>query len=221
MIYLIVILLFLVFMFYASYSIKSNIYVRAFCEKETLERVVAITFDDGPDTVQTPKILDVLQEYEVQACFFCIGNKIENSEELIQRIAFEGHLIGNHSYSHTNWFPFYGKRRMNNDLRLCQQKLEKVTQEKITLFRPPFGVTNPTIGSVVKKMGFTVIGWSIRSLDTQQSSSEKVLQRIQRQLHPGAIILLHDTLPQSELLLKMILDLLADEGYKIKRLDLM
>ncbi|WP_321436270.1 polysaccharide deacetylase family protein [uncultured Bacteroides sp.] len=221
MIALIIILFFGTFMFYASYSIKSNVYVKAFCKKETSEKVVAITFDDGPDAVQTLKILDVLKEYKIQACFFCIGSRVENNEKLIQRMVREGHLIGNHSYSHTNCFPLYGKQKMSYDLRLCQQKLEEASQEKITLFRPPFGVTNPTIGRLVKKMGFTVIGWSIRSLDTQQSSPEKVLRRVRRQLHPGAVILLHDVLPQSEVLLKMILELLADKGYTIKRIDLM
>lgn len=221
MIALIIVLFFGGLMFYASYSIKSNVYVKAFCKKETSEKVVAITFDDGPDAVQTLKILDVLKEYNVQVCFFCIGSRVENNKELIQRMVREGHLIGNHSYSHTNSFPLYGKHKMSYDLRLCQQKLEEASQEKITFFRPPFGVTNPTIGSLVKKMDFTVIGWSIRSLDTLQSSPEKVLRRVRRQLHPGAVILLHDVLPQSEVLLKMILELLADKGYTIKRVDLM
>lgn len=93
MIALIIILFFGTFMFYASYSIKSNVYVKAFCKKETSEKVVAITFDDGPDAVQTLKILDVLKEYKIQACFFCIGSRVENNEKLIQRMVREGHLI--------------------------------------------------------------------------------------------------------------------------------
>lgn len=221
MIDLVVILLVLMLMFYASYSIKSNIYLKTFCRKNTTEKVVAITFDDGPDAMQTPKILDVLKEREVQACFFCIGKKIESNELLVQRMIREGHLVGNHSYSHANRFPFYGRKKMLADLTLCQQQLEAATQEKIDLFRPPFGVTNPTIGNAARQMNLTTIGWSIRSLDTQTSSITKILDRIQRQLHPGAIILLHDVLPYSTVVLEKVLDLLSEEGYKIKRLDLM
>ena len=210
----------LLVMFYASYSIKSNIYLKTFCQKSTSDKVVALTFDDGPDALQTPKVLDVLKEYNVQACFFCVGSRIDKNESIISRMVNEGHLIGNHSYSHTNLFPLYHPKKMKTDLMLCQQKLEEITKQKNILFRPPFGVTNPTIGRTARQMNLEAIGWSIRSLDTQLSL-DKALKRIQRKLHPGAIILLHDVLPQSELLLREVIDLLLREGYQIKRLDLM
>lgn len=217
----IIVLIVLMLMFYASYSIKSHIYLNTFCKKKTSEKVVALTFDDGPDAQQTPKVLEVLKQNKVQACFFLIGSKIDNNEALVRQIIDEGHLIGNHSYSHTNGFPLYSKKRMLADLMLCQQKLEEITKESNDLFRPPFGVTNPTIGYAVRQIGMKAIGWSIRSLDTKITSKEKVLKRIRKQLHPGAIILLHDFLPQSDLLLSEILKLLKDEGYSIRRLDLM
>ena len=131
----------------------------------------------------------------------------------------EGHLIGNHSYSHSGLFPRYGLSKMKKDLQTCQCELERVTSQPVTLFRPPFGVTNPTIAKAVRQLGYTSIGWSIRTLDTQQSAPDKILARIRKRLEPGAIILLHDRMPGSDQLVKQILDLLKEQGYTVVRPD--
>lgn len=212
-------LLILAFFFYASYSIRSGIYIRVFCKKHTTEKVVAITFDDGPDATQTPLVLQTLREHNIAACFFCIGSKIQGNEELLKKMVQDGHILGNHSYTHSNLFPFYSFSKMKDDLQICQSALEKVTSQKITLFRPPFGVTNPTIARVIRVLGYTPVGWNIRTLDTQQFSPEKVIQRIRKRLRPGSVILLHDRMPDSELLLKQILDLLKEQEYTVVRLD--
>ena len=216
-----IIILILAFFFYASYSINSNIYVRAFCKKSTTEKIVAITFDDGPDSIQTPRVLKMLEDNNTPACFFCIGNKIDGNEMLLRQMLNQGHLIGNHSYTHSNFFPFYGAGKMRNDLLACQEKLEKVTLQKIRFFRPPFGVTNPTIAKVVKELGYVVLGWNIRTRDTQQLSHEKIVKHVRRRLSPGSIILLHDRVAQSDVLLEKILDLLKEEGYTVVRADQM
>lgn len=212
-------LLILSFLVYASYSIRSGIYLRSFCRKRTVEKIVALTFDDGPNPIQTPKVLQILKEWQVTACFFCIGRKIEGNEKLLQQIVAEGHLIGNHSFTHSGLFPLYRLSRMKKDLQTCQSELERVTSQPVTLFRPPFGVTNPTIAKAVRQLGYTSIGWNIRTLDTQQPSPEKVLNRIRKGLKPGSIILLHDRIPNSGQLVKQILDLLKEQGYSIVRLD--
>ena len=131
----------------------------------------------------------------------------------------EGHLIENHSYSHSGLFPLYGLSKMKKDLQTCQCELERVTSQPITLFRPPFGVTNPTVAKAVQQLGYTSIGWSIRTLDTQQSAPDKILARTRKRLEPGAIILLHDRMPDSDQLVKQILDLLKEQGYTVVRLD--
>ena len=84
---------------YASYSIKAGIYLRSFCQKQTAEKIVSLTFDDGPDSVQTPKVLEVLKAYQVNTCFFCIGKQIKGNEKLLQQMIAEGHLIGNLLYA--------------------------------------------------------------------------------------------------------------------------
>ncbi len=140
---------------------------------------------------------------------------------MIRQIINEGHLIGNHSFTHTNHFPLYSLSRMKKDLQACQFALERVTSQKIKLFRSPFGVTNPTIAKAVRILGYTPVGWNIRTLDTLQPSKEKVLKRIQKRLRPGSIILLHDRMPDSDLLLKEILNLIKEQGYTVVRLDSM
>lgn len=207
------------FFFYASYSIRACIYMRVFCHKQTEEKIIAITFDDGPDPIQTPKVLKVLRERHIPACFFCIGNKIKGNEELLRQIIKEGHSIGNHSFSHSGYFPLYRFRRMHHDLITCQQELEKVTGQPVQWFRPPFGVTNPTIAKAVCKLGVTPIGWNIRTLDTQQPSPEKIIKRIKKRLVPGSILLLHDRMPDSDKLLVEILDFIEKEGYTVVALD--
>ena len=211
----------IVFLVYASCNIRSNIYLKVFCKKQTTEKIVAITFDDGPDPIQNPKVLQVLKEQQVPACFFCIGYKVKENERLVQRITDEGHLIGNHSYTHANTFPLYSLARMKKELQACQSALERVTSQDIKLFRPPFGVTNPTIAKAVRLSGYTPVGWNIRTFDTQHPSQEKVLRRILKKLCPGSIILLHDRMPDSDLLLKEILCLIREKGYTVVRLDKM
>lgn len=205
----------LAFLGYASYAIEAQVYMRTFCRKKTTEKVVALTFDDGPDSVQTPQVLDLLRRYQVTATFFCIGHQASSQPELVRQIVREGHLLGNHSYSHACTFPLYRLRRMKEDLRSCQRLLEGISQQPVTLFRPPFGVTNPTVAQAVKQLGYTSIGWNIRSLDTQILLADHVVDRIRKRLSPGSVILLHDRLPHSAEVLQKTLQLLQDEGYKV------
>lgn len=208
------------FLFYASYSIKSQVYVRALCRVKTQEKVVYLTFDDAPDAVQTPKVLDVLKRNNIKAAFFCIGSRIAGCEPIVKRIADDGHLIGNHSFSHKNSFPLLSRRKMVEDIEQCQSELRRATGSDTQLFRPPFGVTNPRVAYAVRKLNLKVIGWSIRTYDTNQPPIEKVLRRIQRQLKSGSIILLHDGISGSETLLQAVVDTIRSEGYSFGELKL-
>lgn len=209
------------FFFYASYSIRAGIYLKSFCRKRTTERIVALTFDDGPDTVQTPKVLDVLDEFGVKACFFCIGEKVEGQEELLKEMVRRGHLIGNHSYTHAALLPCYSLRKLKKNYFACQLALEKVTLQMVRLFRPPFGVTNPTVARAVRELGYTSIGWNVRSFDTCIKNRRLVMRRIERYLRPGSVLLLHDRLPESEVLLRQLLTFLKQADYRVVRVDSM
>lgn len=214
-------LLLAVFFFYASYNISSGVYVKTFCRKKTTEKEIALTFDDGPDSEYTPQILNILKSRNVEAAFFCIGNKVEKNPELTKKIKEEGHLIGNHSYSHINTFPLFSANKMIEDIRAAEKAIESVTGEPVAYFRPPFGVTNPLIRKALKAFNYTVIGWNIRSLDTSSTDVDTIFNRIIRQVKPGSVILLHDTMPHTGQVLIKTLDYLADNGYVVKRVDKM
>ncbi len=205
------------FLFYASYSIRSGVYIKALCQNKKKDKIVSLTFDDGPDQ-QTEKVLDILKEYDVKACFFCIGSKIAENKDVLKRMKNEGHLIGNHSHSHFFSFPLHSVKWIKQDLESCNRHIEEITQDEVKLFRPPFGVTNPLIAKAVRSMNYTTIGWSIRSLDTC-NNVDKTLARIYKKLKPGAVILLHDPLPESDILLRNLLDSLKENEYKVERVD--
>ena len=216
------VLLVMLLLFYCSYSIKAGVYIKSLCRKETGEKVVALTFDDGPHQEQTPKILEILATYGMEAAFFCIGANIEGNIALTKKIDDGGHIIGNHSYCHSNGFPCFGLKRLEQDIRECDNLIESVTGRKTNFFRPPFGVTNPIVAKAINNAGHISVGWSIRSLDTTcKGDIGRVLKRIKRQLKPGSVILLHDRLPFSDKLLTGVIELLLKNGYRVERIDKM
>ncbi len=206
-----------VWVYRTSFRISSRRWVHALYRKETSERVVALTFDDGVEPRLTPQVLDVLRQRHVEACFFVVGDRADG--DILRRMVAEGHVIGNHTLHHGGLGPFATARKMADDARKCDAAICAATGRSPRLFRPPFGVTNPMIGKMVRLRGYTVIGWSIRSLDTLRGSREEVVQRIRRQLQPGAVILLHDNREGAPELLALLLDVLEEEGYRVKRVD--
>ncbi|MDR0660420.1 MAG: polysaccharide deacetylase family protein [Prevotellaceae bacterium] len=209
----------MLFFFYASYSIRSGVYLTALYKNPKVGKAIALTFDDGPDADQTPKVLDILQKNDIKGCFFCIGKNVVGNEDIIRRIKAEGHLLGNHSYSHSGKFPLYSSNKMVEDVLKCSIEIEKILEDKVRFFRPPFGVTNPTIAKTVKKLSLTTIGWNIRTLDTCIKNEKKVLNRIEKRLKPGSVILLHDNLKSSDTMLNAIISLIREKGYKFVGID--
>ena len=196
----------------ASFFVGSGFHMKLICRRDTEHKVIAITFDDGPHPGITPLILDVLKN-RAKATFFCIGKKIKANEALLRRIDNEGHLVGMHSYSHSNLFDFFSPGRMADEFRQTEDLINKIIRKKPLLFRPPYGVINPMVKKALRSFTYHVIGYSNRSLDTVTAGEEKVLRRILKKLRPGDIILLHDTLPFAGNLLKKLLHELTEKGY--------
>jgi peptidoglycan/xylan/chitin deacetylase (PgdA/CDA1 family) len=207
------------FLAYASFSISSGIYVRAFCCKRTREKLIALTFDDGPHPAYTPQVLDVLKRYGVKAAFFVIGERIAGNEDVLERACVEGHRIGNHSFTHKNTFPLLGLKRMAFDMHLCDSDVARATGQCAQWFRPPFGITNPNVAKAAKMLKYKVAGWSIRSLDTVKSDKDKVVKRVVSRLQPGAIVLLHDHLPDAAYILEQVIRQAAEKDYRFVTLD--
>lgn len=162
-----------VFMVWASASIRSGVYVRAFCREKTDLKVVYLTFDDGPHPPETERVLDVLREHGVRATFFLIGSKVSGNEAVLRRMLEEGHALGLHTYSHAGTFPLLSFDKMLADVNEGKRAVESVAGKKISLFRPPFGVTNPTISKVVRTLGLHTVGWDVRSFDTMFCKSSE------------------------------------------------
>jgi peptidoglycan-N-acetylglucosamine deacetylase len=180
---------------------------------------IALTFDDGPIAKNTERILDILQQYNVPATFFCIGNRVDALPEIMKRIDSEGHLVGNHTYWHGSLFDLQSSPMVMKELYDTDVAIMKAIGKRPRFFRPPYGVTNPMIAKAVRRSNYRVIGWSIRSFDTMIKDPDKLLERITRSLKAGDIILMHDY-PESTLIaLPRLLDHIQKLGLKVVRVD--
>lgn len=198
-----------------SSRISSNYHVKAFCNNSLeTEKKIALTFDDGPSEF-TLEVLELLKKHNAKATFFCIGKNIEKHPEIVKQIITEGHLVGNHSYSHSKFFDFYNAKQITEEIKKTDGLLEKFTSKKINFFRPPYGVTTPSIRRALKITGHKTIGWNIRSLDGGTKNQELILNRIIKRVSPGGIVLLHDTALHSVLVLEQFLQFLQQNNYKV------
>ena len=203
---------------YGSFFIRTNYHLKAISSVKTKEKLVAITFDDGP-TEFTEKVLDLLKIENQKATFFCVGNRIEDKPEVTKRIVKEEHLIGNHTYTHSKHIGFKNTKGIIEELNQTDQLIKKYTGDFPKYFRPPFGVTNPNIMRAIRKTKHVVVGWNIRSLDTVLEDEEKIYSRIKRQVKPGSIILLHDTSDKSIHVLERLLFYLKENNYRSITVD--
>jgi peptidoglycan-N-acetylglucosamine deacetylase len=215
------VILYLSVLFCGSYFIRWNFFFKSVNQGNTSEKHIALTFDDGPDPVNTLKILALLKERNAEAAFFCIGQKIPGNENLLQKIIQQDHIIGNHSDSHHVLFDLYRSSTMLADMQKMNERCREATGLSPRLFRPPYGVTNPNLKKAVEKGRFTSIGWSIRSLDTVIKDEKRLLNKILAALKPGGILLLHDTSATTLSILPELLEKIHEQGFKIIRLDKM
>lgn len=204
---------------YGSYYVGSNFFMKVICSANTKEKIIAISFDDGPVQEYTPQVLRVLREEKVPAAFFCIGKRIVENEDLFRELHEEGHVIGNHSFSHTPSFDMMSSGRMLNDVRKTDEVVKRSIGFQPKVFRPPYGVTTPAMGKVMEVGGYTAIGWNIRSFDTIARNETQLLDKLIRLLRPGAVILLHDTQKITLSILPRFIRAARNEGYEFVRLD--
>ena len=205
--------------FWGSAFIASNYHVKTYCNNplET-QKKIALTFDDGPNEM-TLLVLDVLRKYNVKATFFCIGKNIETHPSILKKIVEEGHTVGNHSFSHSPFFDFYGKNQVIAEIEQTDALIETVTGKKTTVFRPPYGVTNPSIRNALAVTKHKTIGWNIRSLDGVVKNEKFLLDRIIKRIKPGGIVLLHDTSIQTVNVLEQLLSFLQQNNYAVVPLE--
>ena len=215
---LVVVIIFSLVQFYGAAFVQSGFHIKTINKLNTTEKIVALTFDDGPEPENTEKLLSVLAKYQAKATFFCIGKKVKNQAEILNKIIAEGHEIGNHSYSHSNLIDLKNTQQLLSDFTKANEEIFKVTGKTPQFFRPPFGVTTPSLGKACRQLNFKVIGWNVRSLDTKIQDKEKIVARVIQKIKPGSIILLHDIVPHCEDILEEILKYLQANNYKVGEL---
>lgn len=188
------------------FNIKLNGFIHSITKNRfTASNSVALTFDDGPDPVFTPLVLDLLKKNNAKATFFVIGEKVEKYPSILKRIVDEGHTVGNHTFYHKHTFPFTAPKKIKEELEKTNKTIDKVIGKKSLFFRPPMGITNPNIAKAIKNTSFTSISWSLRPYDTQVINYKQIVNRITKGIKKGDIVLLHDTHEFIEPSLKEIL----------------
>jgi peptidoglycan/xylan/chitin deacetylase (PgdA/CDA1 family) len=217
-IYALIFLAWVSLLFYGSYFINSQFYLKAICRVKTNQKIIALTFDDGPDHSSTESLLKTLSAEKVEAAFFCIGKNITGQESLLQKMHASGHLIANHSFSHSAWFDFLSSKKMLEDLRAMDQITIKTIGLKPVFFRPPYGVTNPNLNKAIREGNYTAIGWSVRSLDTVIRDEKRLFRKVSR-VQPGDILLFHDRSQTMLAILPELIRSLKAAGFQIIRLD--
>jgi|ERR1035437_3047471 peptidoglycan/xylan/chitin deacetylase (PgdA/CDA1 family) len=176
--------------YYAAYGIRSQVFGETIWRGRTDTNAIALTFDDGPGE-STPAILDVLKQYQITATFFVVGSQVERYPELARRIAREGHLIGNHSFSHPI-FLYRTPHKTRRELAASQEIISRVTGTTPTVARPPCGVRTPAYFSSARRLGLKTVQWTVAGFDWQNIGASDIAANVTKGLAAGSIILLHD-----------------------------
>jgi peptidoglycan/xylan/chitin deacetylase (PgdA/CDA1 family) len=165
---------------YAAMWPGSRIFGRALIAPKRAGEL-ALTFDDGPNPVWTPRLLEVLARHEVKATFFMVGRVAEQQPELVRQVAAAGHLIGIHSWSHPN-LAVTAAAQVREELARSRQALEEITGGPIRYFRPPFGARRPYVLRVAREMGLTPVLWNAMTTDWKEPSTDKIVERLAKKI---------------------------------------
>ncbi|SER04540.1 peptidoglycan-N-acetylmuramic acid deacetylase [Virgibacillus subterraneus] len=186
------------------------------------EKVLYVTFDNGYEQGYTDEVLDVLQKENVPSAFFLTGHYVKSQPDLVKRMVDEGHIIGNHSYHHPD-FTIVSKETMKKELETLEQAVADVsTQKELKYLRPPKGVFNKKTLKWSNELGYIHIFWSLAFTDwntSEQKGWKYAYENIMKQIHPGAVILLHTVSSDNAQALDKLITELKKQGYTFKSLD--
>ena len=176
-------------------SVKSNVYVsptelKPYYNGDRAKKLIAITFDDGPDRKNTPAVLDILKKYKVKATFFLVGRQVAHFPEVAKRIVEEGHSVGNHTYNHI-MLTKDNPKQVQTELMGTETAIHNATGIYTNLFRPPFGRTSKAVLNQISKMGFKEIMWDIDPNDWRRPPIAKMVNYELNHVKNGSIILNH------------------------------
>ncbi|SME94521.1 polysaccharide deacetylase family protein [Streptomyces sp. Amel2xC10] len=180
-------------------------------------RTMVLTFDDGPDPRYTPGVLDTLAEYDVRAMFFVCGEMATHHKDLLARMADEGHVVGNHTWSHP-LLTSLTRRQIRSEMTRTSEVIEDGYGEPPRWFRAPYGAWNRTTFQIGAELGMEPLAWTVDTLDWTAPGTGTIVSRVQDGAGPGVVVLSHDAggdRSQSVAALRRYLPRLLDSGYHI------
>lgn len=180
----------------------------------TDKMVLAMTFDDGPHPVNTPKLLDILKQRNIKGTFFLVGKNIKEYPNIVRRIIEEGHEIGNHTWTHAS-LTSRSDAQIRSELKMSEDALLSVANYRAHLMRPPYGAVNAHIKELANaEFGYTTILWSVDPQDWRRPGVSVVTSRLVNGAHKGAILLTHDIHAPTITAMPGTLDQLLAKGYQ-------
>ncbi len=188
-------------------------------EGSTKEKRIALSFDDGPDSMYTPQILDILNEQKIKGTFFLIGKRAALFPDVVKRMVQEGHIVGNHTLNHPNIMKL-NKEQTDKEILGSEEALLALIGYRTSLFRSPYGSLDPEKVRDIEALNYKIIAWNVDSLDWKSLTAEQVKSNILENVKAGSIILQHssgsakENLTGSVAALKDIIVTLKKDGYK-------
>lgn len=194
----------------------------AYYAQDTTEKIIYLTFDAGYENGNTPLILEALKKHQAPATFFVVGNFISDNPDLVRQIISEGHTIGNHTMTHPDMSGISSKENFQKQLKDVETLYESITGEAMTKFyRPPQGIYSTCNLAMAKELGYSTFFWSLAYVDwiqDQQPSKEEAFEKLLGRIHPGAVVLLHNTSSTNGQILDELLTRWEDMGYQFHAL---
>jgi len=176
---------------YQSMAPTGQWFGRAFCRLPRGSKQIALTFDDGPNDPHTLHLLNVLAKHNVLATFFLIGRYVRQRPDIVTEIAKQGHVIGNHAFTHPRLI-FRSGSRIREEILQCRGAIFDAVGEHSSLFRPPFGGRRPGVFRIVRQLGLEPIMWNVTGYDWNPPSTDFIEQKVTSKIRGGDVVLLHD-----------------------------
>lgn len=191
------------------------LYPKRMWKMDVQEKILFISFDDGPHEIITPQVLDMLAKHGAKATFFCLGKNVEQHPSIFERIMAEGHAVGNHSQHHLNGWKTPDEKYMD-DVVAASRWIPS------NLFRPPYGRLKSSQARRLQTAGFQVVMWSVLSADyDREMPKEKCAERVLKHIEPGAVVLFHDSEKAAKNMLyalEVLLKNAIEQGYRLEAL---
>lgn len=178
---------------HGSANVRSSLFVPTVWRGDAARPLVALTFDDGPDPVRTPQVLDALAESGASATFFMIGRSAQRHPDVVGRVVAAGHQVANHSMTHPRLLNLALSPRMLREMRGGEACLAELSESATPMpYRPPIGLRSPSLMRALRRFPRMVVTWSIHGRDRRASSAHEIADRVLSRASAGDIVLLHD-----------------------------